>query len=181
MIGTLSPDQHATLRVLLSEYNALFDEYQGNYRQIEDARRWLADKEARQAQIQAEVHQLQAVGLKVGVDVFAAATAAASAVPSEARKEVEVIPEPSPSGIVVKDFVLVEAEKAFPNPVRASDLNAKLKELGYEVHPKTIGMSLYRWSVKKLIRREGADWFYVPKDGAHAPIIGEAKGGGRVS
>ena len=84
----------------------------------------------------------------------------ASAAPQQA------VPAPKPAATPkIKDFVLIEAKQAYPNPVRSADLRAHLMNIfGREVHEKTIGMTLYRLLKLGLIRREDRDWFFVPPE-----------------
>ena len=65
----------------------------------------------------------------------------------------------------VREFVIDEAKKAFPNPVTAAELRLKLEaERGEKVHEKTIGMTNYRLSKDGVLRREKYNWFFVPED-----------------
>ena len=61
----------------------------------------------------------------------------------------------------VKDFVLGEAKRAYPDSIKAAQVREALKAVGHEVHEKTVGMTLYRLSKRGLVRREGNEWFYV--------------------
>jgi hypothetical protein len=75
---------------------------------------------------------------------------------------------PLPAGPIVmvrptiKAMVLEAAEKAYPSPVRASGVRLDLATRGYTIHEKTVGMTLYRWSVRGCTRRDGRDWYFVP-------------------
>jgi len=65
----------------------------------------------------------------------------------------------------IREFILEEAQRAHPNPVTARELREKLAQSGVETHPKTIGMSLFRLSKERMMRREGkANWYFVPED-----------------
>jgi hypothetical protein len=67
----------------------------------------------------------------------------------------------------VREFILSEAQAAYPSAVRAADLRHKYEDLfAVPVHEKTFGMTLYRISQKTgRVRREGhADWFFVPPE-----------------
>lgn len=59
----------------------------------------------------------------------------------------------------------MRAVAAFPNPLRAQEIQAEVENLtGRVFHKKTAGMTLYRLSKERLARRSGWDWFYVPED-----------------
>jgi len=62
----------------------------------------------------------------------------------------------------VKDHVADAAQRAYPNPVRASALRQQLASLGITVHEKTVGMTLYRLLKEGVVTRVGRDWFFVP-------------------
>ncbi len=66
----------------------------------------------------------------------------------------------------IKDRVLVAAEKAYPNPVRVTELRQQFGQSGIVVHEKSLGVALYRWSKAGRVRREGRDWYYVPVNGS---------------
>jgi hypothetical protein len=83
-----------------------------------------------------------------------------------------VTPGPSPvpaapglrAGPSVKTLVLEAAERAYPRPVRASEVRRELERLGYIIHEKTVGMTLYRWSLSHFTQRTGRDWYFIPPD-----------------
>ena len=65
----------------------------------------------------------------------------------------------------VREFILDEAKKAHPNPVRAGLIQKALEaERGEKVHYKTVGMTLYRLSIDGLMKRNKYDWFFVPEE-----------------
>lgn len=65
----------------------------------------------------------------------------------------------------VSDVVLLMAELAYPEPVRAAALQAEIEKDRGPLHYKTIGMTLYRLSKQGLMRRQGQkDWFFVPPE-----------------
>jgi hypothetical protein len=64
-----------------------------------------------------------------------------------------------------KDVALSALAYVFPASLRAKQIQEHVqKELDREFHPKTAGMTLYRLSQDNLVRREEADWFFVPED-----------------
>ncbi|WP_435640724.1 hypothetical protein [Micavibrio aeruginosavorus] len=70
----------------------------------------------------------------------------------------------------IKEGILEEAEKAYPKPVRASQLRKVLeRRRGETLHEKTIGMTLYRLSKQSLVRRDGWDWYFVPAQKNETP------------
>jgi hypothetical protein len=62
----------------------------------------------------------------------------------------------------IKTLVLEFTERAYPHPTRAADIRHNLELMGYPVHEKTVGMTLYRWSLDGCVRRNGWDWFFIP-------------------
>jgi hypothetical protein len=71
------------------------------------------------------------------------------------------------SGPTIKALVLEVAEKAYPSPVRSSRVHQDLSSRGYILHEKTVGMTLYRWSLPVnggCTKRKGRDWYFVPPD-----------------
>jgi len=70
---------------------------------------------------------------------------------------------PRRGALTIRGLVLDAVERVYPNPIRASDIHRQLTKSGHAIHEKTVGMSLYRWSLETRVRREGRlDWFYVP-------------------
>jgi len=66
---------------------------------------------------------------------------------------------------VFKDLALKALRQAFPNPLRAVEIQDQVQRVtGRSFHKKTAGMTLYRLSKEKLARRSGWDWFFVPED-----------------
>jgi len=65
-------------------------------------------------------------------------------------------------GCSVKTLVLDALERAYPNPIRAGGVRKDLASRGYITHDKTVGMTLYRWSLVGCARRAGRDWYFVP-------------------
>jgi hypothetical protein len=71
--------------------------------------------------------------------------------------------------LTVRGLVLAAVEKAHPNSVRAADIHRQLIDRGYSVHEKTVGMTLYRWSLENRVRRDGKmDWYFVPPGFRHS-------------
>ncbi len=69
------------------------------------------------------------------------------------------------SGPTIKDLVLEAAELAYPNPVEAAGIRRALAAAGHVIHEKTVGMTLYRLSVKGYVRRDGKQaWYFIPPD-----------------
>lgn len=64
----------------------------------------------------------------------------------------------------VRERVLAFLRSHYPNGARAADIKAYLKSAyGVETHEKTVGMTLYRLSLQKLVLREGRTWFLSPE------------------
>jgi hypothetical protein len=64
----------------------------------------------------------------------------------------------------IKDLILWVTEREYPKPVRALNIRNELAKQGYNVHEKTVGMTLYRLSKKDFVRRIGRlDWYFVPE------------------
>ena len=82
---------------------------------------------------------------------------------------VDGIPDPAASetstGHQFKDIAYKVLEDAYPNPVRAPDLQMKVEAiLGRKFHDKTAGITLYRFSLDGVVTRNGRLWLFVPKD-----------------
>jgi hypothetical protein len=84
-----------------------------------------------------------------------------------------VAPKPAPAptgrqgGLQFKDVALKYLRDAYPKAVTAASLQAFCQDvLGREFHPKTSGMTLYRFSQAGLAERIGkSDWKYIPQEG----------------
>jgi len=71
--------------------------------------------------------------------------------------------------LTVRGLVLAAVEKAYPNAIRAADIHRQLIDRGHPVHEKTVGMTLYRWSLENRVRRDGKmDWYFVPPGHRHS-------------
>jgi hypothetical protein len=113
-----------------------------------------------------EIHSFQAVGMRMGIDLFGRLETHVrdNEIEGEASTPTPALRVAKPStAFSTKDFVLAEARRVYPAPVRAGALREQVKKLGHDIHEKTIGMSLYRWSKRGLMRRHGLDWFFVPE------------------
>lgn len=65
----------------------------------------------------------------------------------------------------IKELVLIEAQKAYPNPIRAANVRQTLEAIREEkLHEKTIGMTLYRLLKEGKLRREGWDWYFLKEN-----------------
>ena len=105
-----------------------------------------------------ELLKFQSVGEAMGIDLFAML---------ENHKEMQREPfvhDQKPEPLSVKEFVLSEVRRAFPNPMKAAEIRVKLEAAGQEVHEKTVGMTLYRLSKSGKVKREGIEWFFVPEN-----------------
>jgi uncharacterized protein (UPF0335 family) len=145
-----------TFRVIATEYHSLCQ-------QIEDLNH-------RKSYLEAKAQDCHAAARLFGFDVVAAAASI------DAQNTTHGPPQIPPSntippkiaksnedtgGINIRQFVLDEAQRAFPDPVRAKNLRESLKAKGRDVHDKTMGMTLYRLSKEGEMRRDGWDWYYV--------------------
>lgn len=145
---------------------------------INDANEVIAQKQeliqtaqSGQDQLRINARKLQDAAMVMGYDLFKIMDQTRQ---REAEREIgPQIPTPTQASIAaeppvpfsVKDFVLEKVREAYPKFRYAASLQADLSAVGQKVHPKTVGMSLYRWSLKGVVRREGKDkWFFVPED-----------------
>lgn len=65
----------------------------------------------------------------------------------------------------IRDLVLERLKSAAPRGLKASEIRGYIEALREtQLHEKTVGMTLYRLSLDRLVRREGRIWFYVPQD-----------------
>jgi hypothetical protein len=88
--------------------------------------------------------------------------------PPPAPKLKTTAPNPMPRPPTIREFVLAEAQSAYPNPVLAADLRQTYEtRYGHSIHHKSIGMTLYRLSQERraAIKRQGqSDWYFIPED-----------------
>ncbi|MCC7268078.1 MAG: hypothetical protein IT546_12175 [Caulobacteraceae bacterium] len=155
-------DFEATKRVFLARFDALVAAWAECRDEIEQAQAFIADQTSKQESYRVEADQLQTAALALGFDMYEASRERDE---NEERAEtLKQMPQRQAAPISIKNTVLDEARAAHPRPVRAAEIREKLRELGHDIHDKTIGMTLYRWSKKGAIRRDGVDWYYVPED-----------------
>jgi hypothetical protein len=63
----------------------------------------------------------------------------------------------------IREAVIDRLKKAGAAGAKAADIRREIEKMqGRELHDKTIGMTLYRLSLKGQSRRDGITWFYVP-------------------
>jgi len=63
----------------------------------------------------------------------------------------------------IREAVLDQLKNAGEAGAKAADIRREIeKNLGRKLHEKTIGMTLYRLSLKGQSKRDGITWFYVP-------------------
>lgn len=63
----------------------------------------------------------------------------------------------------IRELVLDRLKQAGSVGVKAGDVRREIEaKLGRRLHEKTIGMTLYRLSLRGQSRRDGITWFYVP-------------------
>jgi hypothetical protein len=73
----------------------------------------------------------------------------------------EVIASPKAPRPAIKDVVLEQLREAVPAGRKAAELREYIERTyGESIHEKTVGMTLYRLSRDKLVRREGHTWFF---------------------
>lgn len=75
-------------------------------------------------------------------------------------------------GPTIKTLVLNAAKAAYPHPIRAKEVRHNLGSSGHAIHEKTVGVVLYRLSVKGLVKRKGKeDWYFIPPDEPVPPTV----------
>lgn len=63
----------------------------------------------------------------------------------------------------IRECVLAYLKAAGDAGAKTADIRREIeKQVGHKLHEKTIGMTLYRLSLKGQSKREGLTWFYVP-------------------
>jgi hypothetical protein len=63
----------------------------------------------------------------------------------------------------IREAVIDQLKKAGTEGAKAADIRREIeKKLGRKLHEKTIGMTLYRLSLKGQSKREGLTWIHVP-------------------
>jgi hypothetical protein len=108
---------------------------------------------AEAAEIVAKATKLREAALMLGIDLMA----------DGPTQDQEMMSEEPVPGFSIKQYVLEQARLAYPGSIKAATIRELVRQLGYDIHDKTIGMSLYRWSQKGALQRIGkADWYYIP-------------------
>lgn len=155
----------AAIQVFLDRFDVLIDDWSATSAKLEDLQKALAACGARQAQIKADVDQLQSAATLLGFDMFAEhdkRNLLAASDGSDIKPSQPMAPLAS-TAFKVKDWVLQAVKDAYPEPVRATELRARLREQGHDIHDKTIGMTLYRWLKRGKVSRTNLDWYYEPE------------------
>lgn len=77
----------------------------------------------------------------------------------------------------VRVGLLNKLQDLHPKGSKAAELQAFLENTySMKLHDKTVGMTLYRLSQEKLVRREGHVWFFVPQIAETKNPAGETAG-----
>jgi len=80
----------------------------------------------------------------------------------------DAIAEPPPvegGGELIKDIILDLLRDAYPQSLKARQIKERLEaKIGRSVHEKTPGMTLYRLSKERKVRRAGRDWYFAPPE-----------------
>ena len=139
--------------------------------------------QAHQRELMTQINDCFAAARLFGIDLIAEFQGKAK---SDPRQPTLLTPDPVAPGLLpvpaapgartgpsVKTLVLEAAERAYPRPVRASGVRRELEKLGYIIHEKTVGMTLYRWSLSHCTRRTGRDWYFIPPDQRPATSDGQ--------
>jgi hypothetical protein len=166
-------DLEASKRVFLAHFDAVSDEYGRATQEAEQHQAALVEAQARQEGARSRYNLLvtsaEAIGLNLNELIEARQKAEALEAAAPVAQPVVRIDMSAPvERPTVRDFVLHEAEKAFPGAVRAATLRTRFLEVfGVPVHEKTFGMTLYRLSreeTQKMRRQGKQDWYFVPED-----------------
>lgn len=76
----------------------------------------------------------------------------------------KAIRESEADGGSIRDMVLQYLRSTGTSGIKAAEARAHVEGLlGRKLHPKTVGMTLYRLAEKGLARRDGHTWFAVPE------------------
>jgi hypothetical protein len=142
--------------------------------------------QAHQRELMTQINDCFAAARLFGVDLLAEFQNEAKGDPCQPALLTpdQVTPGPSPvlaapglrAGPSVKTLVLEAVERAYPRPVRAADVRRELESSGYVIHEKTVGMTLYRWSLCHCTQRTGRDWYFIPPDQRPARVNGQHYG-----
>ena len=139
---------------------------------IHDAQQYLAEREAAMSRIADDATKLSDACAMMGFDLRAEVERLSSEDISDP------IPEPSQQedGTSIKDAVLQILEGHHPQWMTVADIKEVLPLIASteNLHPKTVGMTLYRWSQKACVRRRGRKWQFVPEN-ERQPILDEMK------
>ena len=178
----LNPDREATIRTFLARFDALLERFTQNQRGIEDAQTYIANTNAEQDRIRADAEKLREAGDLFGFDIYQELDRRAAELVDQINGDLWAVEAPVVDAaaaatlaamsdtpkfdMTIKDFILSEAGRDYPEPVRAADLRRRLiNQYGVTVHEKTFGMTLYRLSKETppRMRRQGKqDWCRRP-------------------
>lgn len=65
----------------------------------------------------------------------------------------------------IRDITLECLRAAAPSGMKSAEIRSLLANThNIKTHEKTVGMTLYRLSTERLVRRSGRTWFFVPPD-----------------
>jgi hypothetical protein len=169
----MTEDDAAKLAIV-RQFQAVGVDYQASLDRQKQFNEALALEAEIQTGIQARANDCYAAARVLNFDLIAAlavyqTTLQHSAAP-ELAEPVTLQPAPqtviAPPGKAIWEIVLDMAKAAHPKPIRASAAKAEIeRQLGRELHFKTVGMSLYRLSRQGFMRRVGQkDWYFVPPE-----------------
>jgi len=83
-------------------------------------------------------------------------------------------PAPSPVRPPLREYLLLELQRAGAAGAKAAALRASFQEhFHIEIHEKTVGMTLYRLSQNREVHRRGHFWFYGADPEGHDQTIPE--------
>jgi hypothetical protein len=171
-----TPDQEAARAVVVRKFQEIAQAYDESLSRQKHHQEQ-AELEAQQQQsLIAVANDCHAAARVMGFDLIAALasfnSSQANAVIHAAPPQQQIVSQAKP----ISDLVLLMAELAYPEPVRAATLQAEIEKERGPLHYKTIGMTLYRLSKQGLMRRKGQkDWFFVPpEERTKKPAVGAA-------
>jgi hypothetical protein len=146
---------------------AVIERFKGIVHEYQQNSEFIAARQKRQVELEAHAQDCYAAARLFGFDIAHALAAQSNGVQDTTPPPIEERQQPVlPKAKKIADFILEEAEKAYPHPIQATPMREKLEQLrGEKLHEKTVGMTLYRLSREGIMRREGMkDWFFVPAD-----------------
>ncbi len=145
---------------------------------VDESREWRARARAAEARLRNAVATAEHFA-KQGVLTIRHEVAAPEQQASPAAVEANTSLTPKSKMPKIKDIALDQLRSAGAAGMKAAPIHQYIETTySTKLHGKTVGMTLYRLAIEKLVHREGQTWFYGPQAGQAPPASPEDPGAG---